>query len=123
MTKTLTRQCVQCGDPVRGRSDKKYCSDDCRTAYHNSNNRNVSNYMLKVNRILRKNRRILAKFNPHGKSYITKEKLLMAGFNLAYCTTIYKTKGGATYFFCYDQGYLEKNEEVFTLVTRKEYVD
>ena len=33
-TETSMRTCIQCGDPVTGRSDQKYCSPRCRVAAH-----------------------------------------------------------------------------------------
>lgn len=123
MKKAVVKKCVQCGDPVRGRSDKKFCCDDCRTAYNNTINRDANNFMTKVNRILRSNRRILAEFNPEGKAKVRREKLLTAGFKFAYFTNIYETKAGRVYKFCYDQGYLEIDDYTLALVHRKEYVE
>lgn len=123
MKNKVIKECIQCGDSVRGRSDKKFCCDDCRTAYNNALNRDANNFMTKINRILRSNRRILASFNPTGKTKIRKEKLLTAGFQFAYFTNIYETKGGRVYKFCYDQGYIELDELTYALVHRKEYVE
>ena len=33
------RKCPVCGKDVLGRTDKKFCCDDCRTEYHNLSNR------------------------------------------------------------------------------------
>lgn len=123
MKNSVVKQCVQCGDPVRGRSDKKFCCGDCRTAFNNTLNRDANNFMSKINRILRNNRRILAAFNPEGKAKVRKEKLLTAGFQFAYYTNIYETKAGRIYKFCYDQGYIELDEFTYALVHRKEYVE
>jgi hypothetical protein len=123
MKSNAIKKCIQCDDPVRGRSDKKFCCDDCRTAYNNILNRDANNFMTKINRILRGNRRILALFNPDGKAKVRKEKLLTAGFKFAYFTNIYETKAGRVYKFCYDQGYIELDEFTVALVHRKEYVE
>jgi len=119
----VVKKCLQCEDPVRGRSDKKFCCDDCRTEYNNILNRDANNFMTKINRILRGNRRILAKYNPKGKAKVRKEKLQTEGFKFAYFTNIYETKGGRVYKFCYDQGYIEIDEYYVALVHRKEYVE
>lgn len=79
--------------------------------------------MRNVNNILRKNRRILANLNTSGKTRIHKEKLLEEGFKFRYFTNEYITKSGNTYRFCYDQGYLEKDNGYYTLVIRQEYVE
>lgn len=121
-TQQIKRTCLNCGTEIFGRIDKKYCSDYCRNTKHNEENRDNTNYMRRVNHILRKNRRILAKFNPNGKAKIKGSVLMEEGFNFAYFTNIYETKKGGRYFFCYDQGYIELDDGWYALVIRESYV-
>lgn len=114
--------CLECESKLRGRIDKKFCNDNCRNAFNNKNKREAGFYERKVNAILRKNKRILEKLTPHEKSKTTKEELLFNGFNFYYFTNIYKTKQGKTYYFVYDYGYLELENEEYALVKKKEYV-
>ena len=79
--------------------------------------------MRNINNILRKNRRILAELNPEGKVKIHRDKLIERGFKFRYFTNIYSTKNGNNYYFCYDQGYLELDGGMFTLVVRQNYVE
>ncbi len=116
-------KCLECKTIIQGRADKKYCSDYCRTAFHNRNNSDSTNYMRNVNNILRKNRRILAALNPNGKAKTTRTKLLDKGFKFSYYTNEYVTKAGKVYKFCYEQGYLTLENDKFALVLRKEYVE
>lgn len=116
------RHCLECGSEIFGRSDKKFCSSYCRSENHNANNKDITNYMRKVNNILRKNRRILAKFNPNGKSKAKESTLMEEGFNFAYHTNVYSTKKGGKYYFCYDQGYIKLEDGWLALVVRQEYV-
>ncbi len=117
-----TRKCLHCGDEMQGRIDKRFCSDYCRNSHHNDENRDSTNYMRKVNHILRKNRRILSKFNPNGKARIKGSVLMEEGFNFAYFTNLYETKKGGRYFFCYDQGYIAIDDGYYALVIRESYV-
>jgi hypothetical protein len=121
--KEVNKVCETCGDKIKGRADKKFCSDDCRTSYHNTMNRDSSKFMKNINNILRKNRRIMATLNPDGKSKVSKTQLLDEGFNFAYHTNEFKTKAGKTYYFCYDQGYIQLDDGLFGLVIKHEYVD
>jgi len=116
-----TRTCEHCGTKILGRSDKRFCSDYCRNSQHNLENRDQSNYMRKVNNILRKNRRILAQFNPNGKTRVQGSALMEEGFNFAYFTNVYQTSKGK-YFFCYDQGYIQLEDNSYALVIRESYV-
>jgi hypothetical protein len=118
----VKRVCLSCGDEIKGRSDKRFCSDYCRNTKHNELNRDSSNYVRKVNNILRRNRRILERFNPNGKSRIQGTVLMEEGFNFAYYTNIYETQKGVRYHFCYDQGYLKLEDGWYALVERQAYV-
>jgi hypothetical protein len=64
----------------------------------------------------------LCHFNTKGRSRVHRNKLIELGMNFDYFTNIYKTKAGKTYFFCYDQGYLELEDDYYALVVKEEYV-
>jgi len=117
------RKCPECGFEIIGRSDKIFCSDQCRNTYNNNLKKDSNNYVRRINNILRKNRRILEELNPNGKSKAHKNKLIDKGFNFDYYTNVYRTKNGNVYYFCYEQGYLPIEEEYFALVVKQEYVD
>ncbi len=117
------QNCLECKSPLNGRRDQKFCGDYCRNTYNNRVNEDANTYVRKVNNILRKNRRILAKLNPKGKKTVTTLQLAEQGFNFHYFTNVYKTKKGSVYFFCYDQGYMKLEEEQYMLVHKQEYVN
>lgn len=117
------RKCLECGDSFYGRSDKKFCTDQCRNTYNNRQNKDVTNYVRKVNNTLRKNRRILAQLNPKGKAKVKREQLIEKGFNFNYFTSRYSTQAGNTYYYCYEHGFLELDDGWFTLVVKQDYVD
>lgn len=119
----MERKCLQCGDEIIGRIDKKYCSDQCRNAYNNSLNSDVNNYVRNTNRVLKKNRRILQELNPNGKAKASREKLLRMGFNFNYLTSIYTTRKGTTYYFCYEQGYLPLDNNYYSLLIKENYLE
>ena len=121
MTSLTDRICRECDAPFRGRIDKKFCSDLCRIAHNNRLNSNQNNYVRNVNNILRKNRRILTELNPSGKNRIRIDKLKDKGFNFDYFTSTYKTREGALYFYCYEQGYLPIERDFCLLVVKKDF--
>lgn len=102
----MTETCLQCGDKLRGRLDKKFCSDQCRNAYNNQKNQKDGAYMRYVNGILRKNRKLLEKHAPTGKGKTTFDVLKKEGYDFNYFTNTLITKAGKTYIFCYEFGYL-----------------
>lgn len=120
MSKTEEKLCLECGGKITGRSDKKFCSDQCRVAYNNKLNRNETAYMANVTNILRKNRRILLELNTTGKTRVNRDKLNDKGFDFNYFTSQYKTKDGSIYNFCYEQGYLPLDKNWYLLVVKGE---
>jgi predicted nucleic acid-binding Zn ribbon protein len=114
----MDKTCLECGDKIVGREDKKFCSDGCRNAYNNKINKDSTNYMRNTNNKLRKNYRILSELNVEGKSKTTKTKLLSKGFDFDYLTNILNTKTGNTYYFVYDQGYMHLDHDFYVLVKK-----
>lgn len=121
MPETIEKTCTECASPIKGRVDKRFCSDQCRSAHNNKLKSDDTNYMRNVNNILRKNRRILLELNPDGKSRVSVEKIKSRGFDFSVYTSTYKTREGTLYYFCYEQGYLSIDKDYFLLVTRKDY--
>ena len=119
---TATRQCFECGKPLKGRIDKKFCDDYCRNNYNNQLKSNTINLVRNVNNALGKNRRILENLFIAGEEMAktTRNKLLQKGFQFKYITHTYTNKKGNTYFFCYDIGYLPLESDWYLLVKRKE---
>lgn len=115
------KNCEECGNLMSGRVDKRFCSDQCRNAFNNRLNSDVTSYIRNTNHALRKNRRILIELNPMGKSRISRDKLLAKGFDFSHFTSISMSKDGAQYFYCYEQGYLSLEKDSFLLVKKTEF--
>jgi hypothetical protein len=116
-----TRLCLDCNEELRGRSDKKFCDDQCRSNFNNRQQSENTSFIRQVNAILKRNRRILEELNPDGKTRLTRKKLLAKGFNFEYFTNIYKTQTGKNYYFCYESGYLALENDDILLVRNKEH--
>ena len=113
-----TRKCLECDEVVKGRIDKKFCSDYCRNSYNNRVNKDSKNLIRNINNRLRKNHKILSELNLTGKTKVTRTKLYDKGFDFQFFTSIYKTKTGNTYFYIYNEGYLPLENETFLLIKR-----
>jgi hypothetical protein len=114
-----TKACMECGAKFTGRVDKKFCSDQCRITFNNRLNGAGTNQVRNINHILGKNRRILIELNTTGKSRVMRSKLLEKGFDFGYFTSVYTTKEGVVYHFCYEQGYTTSDKNWYLLVVRK----
>lgn len=115
------RQCLECKQPISGRSDKRFCGDQCRNVYNNRDQREHKRNIYKVNRRLLQNYRILKKLNKGDKTKVTHKKLIDAAFSFSYITSIYRTKAGKIYYFVYDQGYLPLDNDWYVLVKRQNW--
>ncbi len=112
--------CMECGEKIIGRADKKFCNDGCRNAYNNKHNKDSSNIMRNINNRLRKNFRILSELNfTEGKSKTTQDKLAAEGFDFDYFTHHKTYKNGADYRFIYNIGY-KFLDEGWILVVKKD---
>lgn len=114
------RNCLECETEIKGRVDKKFCSDYCRNAYNNKLNKDSKNLVRNINNRLRKNYRILDSFElKEGKTRTSKTRLLDKGFDFEFITNLYTTKKGATYYFVYDLGYLPLDNDYYMIVKRE----
>lgn len=115
----MDKVCLECGTAIKGRADKKFCDDACRSAYNNKLNANSSLYIKQINQILKKNRQILHSRNPEGKGKASRKQLQEMGFNFDYFTSKYTTKEGKVYYYCYEQGYLPLDNDWYFLVKKQ----
>ena len=115
----MERACLDCDATLRGRSDKKFCDDHCRSNYNNRMKAEIYSIIKPVNSILRRNHAILAKLCLENKLKIKKDDLLKNGFNPDYHTHHYQTQNGNTYYFCYEYGILRLDGDLFLVVKQR----
>ena len=119
----MSKLCLACDTPIKGRSDKKFCDDNCRNNYNNQLNSDNNNLVRNINNILRKNRRVLEELNVRSKTIVPKTKMLEKGFNFEYFTSQYKSAKGGVYNYCYEQGYLLLEKDLVMLVKKQEWMN
>ncbi|WP_378187497.1 hypothetical protein ACE939_04030 [Aquimarina sp. W85] len=114
--------CLHCSTELKGRSDKKFCSPYCRSAYHYEMNKQKESSLFKtIDRHLKTNRKILKSYNKAGLATVKKEKLLNAGFNPNYFTHYWKNRKKQVYLFCYEYGFLDL-KHTYVLITWQTYM-
>jgi hypothetical protein len=105
-----TQTCIHCKKIIKGRSDKKFCNQYCRTEYNNlkykSNKKLLS--VKRINNILSHNREILKNIIERKKNNVIDiSTLSIMGFHFDFHTHTIRTKGKIQYF-CYEFGYVRK---------------
>lgn len=115
------RFCQYCQKTVKGRTDKKFCNDNCRNQFNNQLKAGQYNLVRKINHALLKNRRVLETLLPLQDEItkVSREQMLERGFNFRYCTHIYVNRNAGVYYYCYDYGYLSLQNDCCLLVKSK----
>ncbi|MCD4697943.1 MAG: hypothetical protein K8S16_17100 [Bacteroidales bacterium] len=119
----MSGKCLNCGEKIIGRTDKKFCCEQCRNTFNNKIKRQNEKLILDINKTLRRNRKILKQFNPEGKTTIRTEYLVKLGFDFRYFTHAVKTKNNNEYHFCYEYGYLNLDDEKTLIDNWQPYMD
>ncbi len=112
--------CLQCGEKIIGRIDKRFCDAQCRNGFNNKLKRVSEKQIIEINRILRRNRKILKQFNPAGKTTVRKEYLEKLDFDFKFHTHTFTTSHNNTYKFCYEYGYLGVEDGLKVLIVNEQ---
>ncbi|NNC94516.1 MAG: hypothetical protein HKN92_03070 [Chitinophagales bacterium] len=122
----MEKACLSCGKLIRGRADKKFCDLHCKNIFNNalaSNNKNEHRF---IDKLLRKNERILKKLCPKGKAIVRKETLDQLAYDYNYFHSIFITKSKNIYYLCYNYGFsptYENNVAKVIIIQRQAYMD
>lgn len=101
--------CKECAVIIRGRSDKKFCSSECRVTYHNRINYDNNKHIRAINMILRRNRKILRALRHEERYRVFEHELLGLNFNFNYYTNKVIQPDGYELIYCYEQAYRTLN--------------
>ena len=114
----IHKLCLACSKPIKGRTDKKFCDDNCRNNYNNRLKAESNNLVRNINHALGKNRRILETLlnNNQSVSKVSYTELMHKGFHFKYFTHHITNKKGKIEFFCYDHGYVELNNNYYLIL-------
>ena len=103
--------CLNCNKELLGRSDKVFCDAYCKSSFHYKKKQGEKKSLFEsIDKQLKTNRRLLKLFNKAGKAVVRKEELIAEGFNPKYFTHYWKNEKGDVYLFCYEFGFLTKEE-------------
>jgi predicted nucleic acid-binding Zn ribbon protein len=116
-----TKNCLHCNKVIRGRSDKKFCDDQCRNTYNNNIKASKTANVRHINSRLLQNRNILEQLFVSNKEQVIvrKEKLERSGFLFTYHTHTYTNNKNSTYYYCYEYGYLPLDNDRYMLIKQE----
>ncbi|WP_028375388.1 MULTISPECIES: hypothetical protein [Leeuwenhoekiella] len=119
------KMCPVCESPIKGRSDKKFCSTKCKSINQYEIRQEKEIFYMEVDRQLKTNRKLLKTYNYQGFTTVQKAALLNDGFNPNFFTHYWKNSKGDVYLFVYDYGFLDlkkSGKDKYLIVQWQEYM-
>ncbi len=115
------RKCKLCNTPFVGRSDKIFCSSNCKTEYHYRLRKATAKEVIEINKILARNRSILLEIIGKNTKQIKLPRLILdqKKFNFKCHTHIIKNKKGKLYFYIYDIAWMEFSDNEILIIRNK----
>lgn len=114
------KHCLECGIGIIGRTDKKFCSDNCRNHYNNALHKQRNATLTIINKKLKKNATILGRLAGYGVYHIKTKVLLDEGFDFEFFTHQLTAPDGKKYKYCYNYGYHMVNTEDIILICARD---
>lgn len=105
------RCCIFCGRELSGRSDKKFCDDNCRNNHSYKQNKYNNDVINKINKSLLYNRNILKSITKSRRKIVKKQILVNNKFNFDMMTGVRRTQKQQEYKLVYDYAYRYINDE------------
>ncbi len=114
-------KCKVCNIEITGRSDKKFCSVECKNYYHVNLRRVTDVAVRSINKILHRNRSILLEILGKRKTQIKVNRLVLdkKKFNFKYHTHIIRNSRGKLFFYVYDLAWMEFSDNEVLIVKRR----
>lgn len=110
-----TRHCLECGEPLYGRTDKKFCTNSCRNRWHGeARSRHNSTYTKTIG-TLQRNYNILEQMFKLKASGCPMKELLEMGFHPEFVTHQVQKIGKHLEYRCFDFIYNLSERKLFNL--------
>lgn len=111
--------CLHCNKKVAGRSDKMFCSLNCKNIFNYTKKKTNKSETKIIDAYLHRNREILSTFMGVSKREVFDRLLITrSGFKYEFMTGIYYNKEGKIYHLIYDYAWMEFSDQKI-LVIRK----
>lgn len=115
--------CLYCGENFRGRTDKKFCTDYCRSAHHNRLRCSQYRRKKKIQKILNNNRKILFSLYKSGRTHIGPVELDLMGYDHDFLTHEKKLGDGLNARMSFDIGIIGPLPTGFEIYLEEEHIE
>ncbi len=107
--------CLECGEGLTyGRSDRKFCSQECKNHFHNKQNSSSRSIKLRVLNALDKNYQILDNLLKNNVLEMDIGELVLMGYKLSFITSYHKIRGHYEYY-CFDMKYCMSDNRIYSI--------
>lgn len=108
--------CLECGNQIRyGRTDKKFCCEDCKTRHHNNLAKEGRKVRNKITAIINRNYEILDGLVKEGVDSVDILELVSLGF-VPGMTTSHRRSGKHDVYICYDIKYIMTDTRIYSIM-------
>lgn len=116
----MDRKCKICAKPIKGRTDKIFCSSYCKNYYHKHLRYAAKKAAIEINGYLKRNYSILLELLGKNKTTIKvyRNVLEKKKFHFKYHTHIQLNSKGKTYFYVYDLAWMEFSDDEILIVRK-----
>jgi predicted RNA-binding Zn-ribbon protein involved in translation (DUF1610 family) len=107
--------CLECGDKIRyGRTDKKFCCDECKTRHYNALARTGRAFRRRVLGVLDRNYSVLEGLMRAGVESVDLMDVMSMGFSPLFCTSCSKS-GRHDEYGCFDIKYIMTRTRIYSI--------
>ena len=107
--------CLECGDQIEyGRTDKKFCCEDCRVKYHYEASRISKTYRRKILKTLSRNYSILESLVKSDTASMELADLVPMGF-VPGVVTSHRRNGKHEVYNCFDIKYIMTATRIYSI--------
>lgn len=116
----MNKNCKICDKPLRGRSDKVFCSVGCKNYYHKEMRYIAKQAAIEINGYLKRNYVILWELLGQNKTQIKVHRNVLAKkkFRFKYHTHYHINKQDKTYIYVYDLAWMEFSDDEILIVRK-----
>ena len=107
--------CLECGKPLYGRPDKKFCSSNCKNEWHYQQSAGSIRQKNWTHSLLTRNYKILRELLGNKSKRFSLAELQMRGFSSQMVTSHLGHCKDKQYYACYDILYTQSSTEVFNI--------
>lgn len=116
----MDRLCKICSKPLRGRSDKIFCSNDCKNHYHKNLRYASKKAAIEINGYLKRNYSILTELLDKNKTQVKvyRNVLEKKKFRFKYHTHYHINSNNKMFHYIYDLAWMEFSDDEILIIKK-----